>query len=85
MEKGGDEKYLLLLDKYEALDDDITGEQCGHLKDKYSIGFTYTLFEKDSFSTNLMGEYRIIDYEKESGSIADDKQNDAFLRLAIEF
>jgi hypothetical protein len=71
--------------RYEAFDDDITGEQDGHLTDRYSIGFTYTLFEKDSFATNLMGEYRISNYEKQSGSIADDKLNEAFLRLAIEF
>ncbi len=71
--------------RYEAFDDDITGEQDGHLTDRYSIGFTYTLFENDSFATNLMGEYRISNYEKESGSIADDKLNEAFLRLAIEF
>jgi len=71
--------------RYEAFDDDIGGEQDGHLTDRYSIGFTYTLFEKDNFATNLMGEYRISNYEKESGSIADNKLNEAFLRLAIEF
>jgi hypothetical protein len=71
--------------RYEAFDDDITGEQDGHLTDRYSIGFTYTLFEKDSFATNLMGEYRISNYEKQSGSIADDKLNEASLKLAIEF
>ena len=71
--------------RYEAFDDDITGEQDGHLTDRYSIGFTYTLFENDSFATNLMGEYRISNYEKESGSNADDKLNEAFLKLAIEF
>jgi len=71
--------------RYEAFDDDITGEQDGHLTDRYSIGFTDTLFENDSFATNLMGEYRISNYEKQSGSIADDKLNEAFLRLAIEF
>ena len=71
--------------RYEAFNDDITGEQDGHLTDRYSIGFTYTLFENDSFATNLMGEYRISNYEKESGSIADDKLNEAFLKLAIEF
>lgn len=71
--------------RYEAFNDDITGEQDGHLTDRYSIGFTYTLFENDSFATNLMGEYRISNYEKQSGSIADDKLNEAFLKLAIEF
>jgi len=71
--------------RYEAFDDDITGEQDGHLTDRYSIGFTYTLFENDSFATNLMGEYRISNLEKQSGGNADDKVNEAFLRLAIEF
>jgi len=71
--------------RYEAFNDDITGEQDGHLTDRYSIGFTYTLFENDSFATNLMGEYRISNYEKQLGSIADDNLNEAFLRLAIEF
>ena len=71
--------------RYEAFDDDITGEQDCHLTDRYSIGFTYTLFENDSFATNLMGEYRISNYEKQSGSIAGDKLNEAFLKLAIEF
>jgi len=71
--------------RYEAFDDDITGEQDGHLTDRYSIGFTYTFFENDSFVTNLMGEYRINNFEKESGSNTDDKLNEAFLRLAIEF
>ena len=71
--------------RYEAFDDDITGEQDGHLTDRYSLGFTYTLFENDNFATNLMGEYRISNYEKQSGSIADDKLNEAFVKLAIEF
>jgi hypothetical protein len=71
--------------RYEAFDDDIIGEQDGHLTDRYSVGFTYTLFEKDSFATNLMGEYRISNFEKESGSSADDTLNEAFLRLAMEF
>jgi len=71
--------------RYEAFDDDNTGEQDGHLTDRYGIGFTYTLFENDSFVTNLMGEYRISNYEKESGGNADDNLNEAFLRLAIEF
>ena len=71
--------------RYETFNDDITGDQDGHLTDRYSIGFTYTLFENDSFATNLMGEYRISNFEKESSSNADDKLNEAFLRLAIEF
>jgi len=73
--------------RYEAFNDDITGEQDGHLTDRYSIGFSYTLFEKDTFATNLMGEYRISNFEVESGNPngVDDKVNEAFLRLAIEF
>jgi len=71
--------------RYEAFNDDIGGGQDGHLKNRYSIGFTYTLFENDIFSTNLMGEYRISNFEKESGGNADDKLNEAFLRLALEF
>ena len=73
--------------RYEAFDDDITGEQDSHLTDRYSIGFTYTLFKKDDFATNLMGEYRVSNFEVESGNPngVDDKVNEAFLRLAIEF
>ena len=76
---------LEIAGRYEAFDDDITGDQDGHLTDRYGIGFTYTLFEKDSFATNLMGEYRISNYERAAGSTADDKLNEVFLRLAIEF
>jgi len=32
-----------------------------------------------------MGEYRISSYEKTAGSTAEDKLNEAFLRLVIEF
>jgi len=73
--------------RYEAFDDDITGEQDGHLEERYSIGFTYTLFENDSFATNLMGEYRVSNFEIESGNPnrVDDKLNEVFLRLAMEF
>ena len=71
--------------RYEAFDDDIAGDQNGHLTNRYSIGFTYCLFEKNDFVTNLMGEYRLSGYEKATGSTADDTLNEAFLRLAIEF
>ena len=73
--------------RYEAFDDDIAGEQDGHLEYRYSIGFTYTLFEKDDFATNLMGEYRISNFEVEPGNPngVDDKLNEACLKLAIEF
>jgi len=73
--------------RYEAFNDDITGEQDSHLTDRYSIGFTYTLFENDSFATNLMGEYRISNFEVEPGNPngVDDELKEAFLRLGIEF
>ena len=71
--------------RYEVFYDDIEGDQDGHLDYRYSIGFTYRLFEKNSFATNLMGEYRVSNYEKTVGSTADDKLNEVFLRLAIEF
>lgn len=66
--------------RYEAFDDDIDGDQDGHLDYRYSLGFTYTLFEKDDFATSIMGEYRASNYEG-----VDDKLNELFLRLAIEF
>jgi len=66
--------------RYEAFDDDIDGDQDGHLDYRYSLGFTYTLFEKDDFATRIMGEYRASNYEG-----VDDKLNELFLRLAIEF
>jgi len=73
--------------RYEAFDDDIPGDQDGHLNDRYSIGFTYRLFDKDSFAANLMGEYRVSTFEIEAGNPngVDDKVNEAFARLAIEF
>jgi len=73
--------------RYEAFDDDIAGDQDGNLTNRYSIGFTYCLFEKNDFATNLMGEYRISNFEVEAGNPngVDDKLNEAFLRLAIEF
>ena len=73
--------------RYEAFDDDIDGDQDGHLDYRYSLGFTYTLFEKDDFATSLMGEYRVSNFEVEPGNPngVDDKLNEVFLRLAIEF
>ena len=73
--------------RYEVFDDDIEGDQDGHLDYRYSIGFTYRLFEKNSFATNLMGEYRVSNFEVEPGNPngVDDKLNEVFLRLAIEF
>jgi hypothetical protein len=69
--------------RYEGFDDDKGGDQAGHLEDRFSIGCTYTLFEKEDFAANIMGEYRRSGYENEPGS--DDELNEAFLRLAIEF
>ncbi len=73
--------------RYEAFDDDIDGDQDGHLDYRYSLGFTYTLFEKDDFATSIMGEYRVSNFEVEPGNPngVDDKLNELFLRLAIEF
>jgi hypothetical protein len=70
--------------RYEGYDDDISGDQDGHLEDRYILGVNYTLFEKDDFATTLMLEYRRSNYEKESGN-ADDEMDEVFARLAIEF
>jgi len=73
--------------RYEAFDDDMTGDQDGHLENRYSLGATYRLFEKDDFAANLMGEYRTSRFEVEPGNPngVDDKVNEVFLRLALEF
>ena len=73
--------------RYEVFDDDMTGEQDGHLENRYSLGATYRLFERNGFVTNLMGEYRISSFEVREGNPngVDDKLNEAFLRLALEF
>ena len=78
---------LKIAARYESFDDDIAGEQAGHLKDRYSIGVTYRLFKHDDFVTNLMGEYRRSRFEVETGNPnwVDDKVNEVFLRLALEF
>jgi hypothetical protein len=73
--------------RYEAFDDDIAGKQDGHLEDRYSLGFTFTLFEKDDFVCNLMGEFRRSNYEVEVGNPngVDESLNEWFARLGIEF
>ncbi len=73
--------------RYENFDDGMDSDQDEHLDNRYGLGFTYTLFEKDSFACNLLGEYRISNFEAESGNPngVDDKLNEFFLRLAIEF
>ncbi len=71
--------------RYEAFDDDIAGDQDGHLENRYSIGANYTLFEKDDFTTTLMIEYRRSNYEKTAGSAVHDKADEVFARLAFAF
>jgi hypothetical protein len=78
---------LEIAGRYESFDDDIPGDQDGHLQDRYNIGFTYRLFEKDSFVCNLMGEYRRSNFEvePENPNGVDDGINEFFARLAVEF
>jgi hypothetical protein len=71
--------------RYEGFDDDMTGDQDGHLTNRYSIGANYTLFKKDNFSTTLMVEYRRSNYEKAAGSAFHDKADELFARLAFAF
>lgn len=73
--------------RYEAFDDDIEGKQDGHLEDRYSLGFTFTLLEKDDFACNLMGEFRRSNYEVEVGNPngVDESLNEWFAKLGIEF
>jgi hypothetical protein len=71
--------------RYEAFDDDISGDQDGHLENRYLIGANYKLFEKDSFATTLMLEYRRSNYEKAVGSTVDDTVDEVFARVAMEF
>jgi len=71
--------------RYEAFDDDISGDQDGNLENAYSIGANYTLFEKDDFATTLMLQYRRANLEKAAGSTVDDTVDEVFARVAIEF
>jgi len=71
--------------RYEAFDDGISGDQDGHLENRYLIGANYKLFEKDSFATTLMLEYRRSNYEKAVGSTVDDTVDEVFARVAMEF
>jgi hypothetical protein len=73
--------------RYEVFDDDMTGDQDGHLENRSSLGATYRLFEKDDFATSLVGEYRTSSFEVEprNPNGVDDKLNEVFLRLALEF
>ncbi len=71
--------------RYEAFDDDIDGDQDGHLENRSSLGANYRLFEKGDFATTLMIEYRRSNYEKAAGSAAQDTADEVFARLAFEF
>lgn len=71
--------------RYEAFDDDKSGDQDTHLENRYSIGANYKLFEKDDFATTLMVEYRGSNYENQAGTTVEDSVNEVFARLAIEF
>ncbi|MEA3279412.1 MAG: LbtU family siderophore porin [Thermodesulfobacteriota bacterium] len=71
--------------RYEAFDDDISGEQDGNPENRHSIGANYTLFEKDNFVTTVMVEYRETHTEKVVGSTIDDTVDEFFAKLAIEF
>ena len=71
--------------RYEAFNDDIPGEQNGHLENRYSLGATYNLFEKGGFTTYLMGEYRRSNFEKNVTNTSDDGLNEFFARLGIGF
>jgi hypothetical protein len=74
---------LQLAVRYESFDDDVSGNQAGSLENRFSLGGTYELFERDPFVCNLMVEYRNSSYEEGPG--ADDKLNEFFARLAIEY
>ena len=69
--------------RFDFFDDDVSGDQAGSLEDRFSLGATYTLFEKDPIVCNLMVEYRLSNYENGPG--ADDDLNEFFARVAIEF
>jgi len=71
--------------RYESFNDDIDGNQDGHLENRYSVGANYTLFEKDPFAATLMLEYRRSNYENENGVTVEDTVNEAFAKLAFEF
>lgn len=71
--------------RYEAFDDGMDGDQDEHLENRYSVGASYTLFERDPFVATLMLEYRRSNYEKESGSTVEDTADEVFAKLAFEF
>lgn len=71
--------------RYEGFNDDVGGDQDGHLESRYSIGANYTLFKSDPFAATLMLEYRRSNYEKAVASTAHDNADEVFVRLAFEF
>jgi len=71
--------------RYEAFEDDIDGDQDGHLENRYLIGANYTFFEKDNFSATLMLEYRRSNYEKSAGGTAHDNMDEIFARIGVGF
>lgn len=74
---------LLVAIRYEAFDADKKAD--GNLENRYGIAGTWTLFKKDSFVCNLMAEYRRSEYETIPVTSVDEKLNEFFARLAIEF
>ena len=78
-------EWLDIACRYEGFDDDIPGDQDGHLDNRFSIGFTWTIFEKDDFATNFMAEYRRSLFEKAAGSTADDNLSEFFAKLVLEY
>ncbi|MCD6487201.1 MAG: LbtU family siderophore porin [Syntrophobacterales bacterium] len=71
--------------RYGAFNYDLDGDQDGHLENRYSVGVSYILFEKNDFATTLMLEYRKSNYENETGVTVEDAVNEVFAKLAIEF
>ena len=71
--------------RYEVFKDDVPGETDGETKNRYSLGGNYLLFEKDSFATNILAEYRKSSFEKVAGGLTDDNLSEFFVRLAIGF
>ena len=71
--------------RYEAFDDDIPGEQDGHIENRYSLGLNYCLFENENFATGLSFECRKSNYEKTAGSAVDDNLTEFLAKLGIEF
>jgi hypothetical protein len=74
-------KKLELATRYEVFNDARSGDQDEIVEDRYLVGFNYSFFDFATFSF----EYRHSKFEKESGSIAADEQNELRFQLALEF